>query len=178
MLNLMVYFFQGMAVLFKPIIALHIINFYIKFSKLWGGGGGGRARRYVPTPNICKGGDCPTPLPPWSTPLQLSDYKITLYRFRSWIIYILGVKKKLLLFFVFNNFLPDARMTEIVYNFVNMIWWLNSLSFFCYYNFFSERNNNKKSDFGSKNSFRALVGTIRPFMITVIKGMIRTTKWG
>ena len=64
-----------------------------------------------------------------------------------------------------------------MYNFVDIIWWHNSLSFFCYYNFFSEK---KVSDFGQKKSFRAIVGTIGlhtnpgiSFMSLAAKGMIR-----
>ena len=66
-----------------------------------------------------------------------------------------------------------------MYNFVDIIWWhINSLSFFCSYNFFSE----KGFRFWPKKSFRALVGTIglhsnsgTSFMSMVINGMIRIT---
>ena len=61
---------------------------------------------------------------------------------------------------------------------MDIIWWHNSLSFFCYYNFFSE----KGFRFWPKKSFRALVGTIglhsnygTSFMSMVIKGMVRIT---
>ena len=61
---------------------------------------------------------------------------------------------------------------------MDIIWWHNSLSFFCYYNFFSE----KGFRFWPQKSFRALVGTIglhsnsgTSFMSMVIKGMIRIT---
>ena len=63
-----------------------------------------------------------------------------------------------------------------MYNFVDIIWWHNSLSFFCYYNFCSE----KGFRFWPKKSFRALVGTTglhsNPgicFMSQAVKGMIR-----
>ena len=65
-----------------------------------------------------------------------------------------------------------------MYNFVDIIWWHNSLSFFCYYNFFSE----KGFRFWPKKFFRALVGTIglhsnsgTSFMSMVVKGMVRIT---
>ena len=65
-----------------------------------------------------------------------------------------------------------------MYNFVDIIWWHNSLSFLCYYNFFSE----KGFRFWPKKSFRALVGTIglhsnsgTSFMSMVIKGKVRIT---
>ena len=65
-----------------------------------------------------------------------------------------------------------------MYNFVDIIWWYNSLLFFCYYNFFSD----KGFRFWPKKSFRALVGTIglhsisgTSFMSMVIKGMISIT---
>ena len=48
MLNLMV--FQGLAVFFKPILALHIINF-----------SSCRKKRYVCSPQYFHGGDCPPP---------------------------------------------------------------------------------------------------------------------
>ena len=61
-------------------------------------------------------------------------------------------------------------------NFVDIIWWHNSPSFFCYYNFFSE----KGFRFWPKKSFRALVGTIglhsnpgNSFMSLAVKRMIR-----
>ena len=52
--------FQGLAVLFKPILALHIINFS-SCPNYWGGGG--RAKRYVCPPPIFSwgGGDCAPP---------------------------------------------------------------------------------------------------------------------
>ena len=63
-----------------------------------------------------------------------------------------------------------------MYNFVDIIWWHNSLSFFCYYNFFSE----KGFRFWPKKYFRAIVGTIGlhtnpgiSFMSLAVKGMIR-----
>ena len=65
-----------------------------------------------------------------------------------------------------------------MYNFVDIIWWHNSILFFCYYSFFSE----KGFRFWPKKSFRALVGTIglhfnsgTSFMSMVIKGMVRIT---
>ena len=60
-----------------------------------------------------------------------------------------------------------------MYNFVDIIWWHNSLSFFCYYNFFSEKG----------FRFCAIVGTIGlhanpgiSFMSLAVKGMIRIAK--
>ena len=64
-----------------------------------------------------------------------------------------------------------------MYNLVDIIWWHNSLSFFCYYNFFSEK---KFQILAQKKSFRAIVGTIGlytnpgiSFMSLAVKGMIR-----
>ena len=65
-----------------------------------------------------------------------------------------------------------------MYNFVDIISWHNSLSFFSYYNIVSE----KGFRFWPKKSFRALVGTIglhsnsgTSLMSMVIKGMVRIT---
>ena len=75
----------------------------------------------------------------------------------------------------YSNF---DRINQRCVQFVDMIWWHNSLSLFCYYNFYSE----KGFRFWPKKSFCALVGTIglhsnsgTSFMSMVIKGMIRIT---
>ena len=59
---------------------------------------------------------------------------------------------------------------------MDISWWHNSLWFFCYYNFFSE----KGLRFWPKKSFRAVVGTIGlhsnpgiSFMSLAVNGMIR-----
>ena len=73
----------------------------------------------------------------------------------------------------YSNF---NRIKQRCVQFVDINWWHNSLSFFCYYNFFSE----KWFRFWPKKSFRVLVGTIglhlNPgiyFMSLAVKGMIR-----
>ena len=53
---------------YKPILALHIINFSSCFSNYWWGEGGG-AKRYVCPQYFHWRGDCPPPPPPGSTPL-------------------------------------------------------------------------------------------------------------
>ena len=58
MLNIVV--LLCLTLLFKPILALHIMNIS-RCRNYWAGGGGGGAKRRVCHPNIFMGSDCPPP---------------------------------------------------------------------------------------------------------------------
>ena len=81
-----------MTVLFKPILALHIIHFS-SCGNYWGGGGGGQNDMFAPPPIISLGGRLLPPPPPR---IDASDCDCRISSSPNCIAYLICIKSNML----------------------------------------------------------------------------------